>query len=244
MWAPNIAALCRHFRVYALDTVGETGLSVPRAPVTRPRQLFNWLHEAIDALVAARPVSVAGMSFGGWLASQFALQHPARVHKLVLLSPAATVLPVAPGMILRAMPSALPGAAGKRGFYHWLLHDLVASGPAGRAFVDQAVDDCAVAERCFGHLLLAPATVLTDRALRALPARALFMVGANEKIYSAHAALGRLRRVAPGIRTALIPGAGHDAWMTRAAPVNQVLLDFLLEAGDHASHRASPSRDH
>ena len=36
------------------------------------------------------------------------------------------------------------------------------------------------------------------------------MVGENEKVYSVQKALKRIHRVAPRIKTVLVPGAGHD----------------------------------
>jgi pimeloyl-ACP methyl ester carboxylesterase len=55
----------------------------------------------------------------------------------------------------------------------------------------------------------------------------LFLIGENEKLYSAHAALGRLSQVAPKIKTMMIPDAGHGVTLVRAQTVNAIVLDFL-----------------
>jgi pimeloyl-ACP methyl ester carboxylesterase len=229
MWIPNIAALSAHYRTYALDTIGETGLSVSRRRVTRPEQLVTWLQEALAELVPEGALNLVGMSYGGWLASQFALRFPTRVRRMVLLSPAATVLPVSPAMLVRALLTLLPGTTFRKSFYYWLLQDSVQSGAPGRARVDEAVSDWAVAERCFGQLLMVPATVLDDQTLRDWKVPTLFLDGENEKIYSAQKAVKRLARVAPQIRTGLIPSAGHDLWMVQAEAVTTAILDFLAE---------------
>jgi hypothetical protein len=166
MWVPNIAALSAGFYTCAIDTIGETGLSVSRGRLSRTEQLLAWLDEVIGVLAPGQPVSLAGLSYGGYLASQYALRFPGRVRRLVLLSPAATVLPVSAAMLSRAMLTVLPHVAFRRGFYQWLLADSVRSGPDGRTWVDQAVDDWALAERCFAYLHLVGAAVLDDDTLR------------------------------------------------------------------------------
>jgi pimeloyl-ACP methyl ester carboxylesterase len=55
----------------------------------------------------------------------------------------------------------------------------------------------------------------------------LFLVGENEKIYSAEEAVARLNEVAPSIETKIIPCAGHDLTVVQAEMVNRVILDFL-----------------
>jgi pimeloyl-ACP methyl ester carboxylesterase len=230
MWIPNIAALSAHYRTYALDTIDDTGLSVRQRPITKPEHLIAWLDEVLAVLSPAEPVHLVGMSFGGWLASQYALRFPARLQKLVMLAPAATVLPVSLAFILHALPSLLPGIKFRKRFYYWLLHDTVQSGADGRVAVDQAAADWALAERCFKRLGAIPATVLPDEAWRALKVPSLYLVGENEKIYPAHKALERLKRVAPQITAKLIPRAGHDLWMAQAELVTTTILDFLNDA--------------
>jgi pimeloyl-ACP methyl ester carboxylesterase len=227
MWIPNIAGLCAEYRTYALDTINDTGLSVRQRPITKPEHLLTWLDDVLTALIPEERDYLVGMSFGGWLASLYALHAPARLQKVVMLAPAATVLRVSLAFVLHALPTLLPGITFRKRFYYWLLHDTVQSGAAGRAWVDETVADWALAERCFAHLPPVPATVLSDQALRNLKVPCLYLVGENEKVYRARKALERLNRVAPHIRTGLIPRAGHDLWIVQAELVTRTILDFL-----------------
>ena len=61
-----------------------------------------WLHETLDGLSLDR-ISLVGMSYGGWLALNFALTAPARVRQLVLLSPAASLQPLVRQFMPRVM---------------------------------------------------------------------------------------------------------------------------------------------
>jgi pimeloyl-ACP methyl ester carboxylesterase len=228
MWVPTITALSAQYRTYALDTIGDTGLSVSHRSLTQPEHFVNWLDEVLTVLVPAGPLNLVGMSYGGALAGQYAVRFPARLHKVVLLAPAATVLPVSVAFILRAVLTVIPGFDFRRRFYYWLLRDAVQSGGAGRARVDEFVADWEVAERCFGPLPTVGAPVLEDRTLQEFRVPTLFLVGENEKVYSAHKAVRRLNRVAPQIKTEIIPRAGHDLWIAQADVVTRRMLDFLL----------------
>jgi pimeloyl-ACP methyl ester carboxylesterase len=234
MWVPNIAALSAHYRTYALDTINDTGLSVRQRPIAKPEHLLTWLDEVLAALIPEGLVNLVGMSFGGWLASQYALRFPTRLQKVVLLAPAATVLPVSLAFILHALPTLLPGITFRKRFYYWLLHDTVQSGAAGRAWVDETVADWALAERCFERLPAIPATVLSDQAWWDLRVPSLYLVGENEKVYPARKALERLDRVAPQVKTRLIPRAGHDLWIVQADLVTKTILDFFANGETHS----------
>ena len=71
--------------------------------------------------------------------------------------------------------------------------------------------------------------VLTDAEWGSLTTPALFLVGEHEVIYSAEKAVRRLKRVAPGIASQIIPGVGHDLTVAHPAIVNRRILEFLKQ---------------
>ena len=73
-------------RVMAPDLPGHGFSAVPTAPVSGDT-LFEALCELLQPL-GDEPVVLVGNSLGGALAMRYALEHPARVHGLVLVSPA------------------------------------------------------------------------------------------------------------------------------------------------------------
>ncbi len=86
-WEPTIRLLtARGYRVIAPDQVGFGKSSKPGAY----QFSFQALAENTNALLdfaGVGPVSVVGHSMGGMLAARFALLHPSRVEKLVLVNP-------------------------------------------------------------------------------------------------------------------------------------------------------------
>jgi pimeloyl-ACP methyl ester carboxylesterase len=229
MWIPNITALSAHYRTYALDTIGDIGLSVSQRKLAGADDYMNWLDEVLAVLVPEGSLSLVGMSYGGGLAAQYAVRFPERIRKIVLLAPA-NALPPSVALIFRALLTLIPRAGFRKRFYYWLLGDMVQSGEAGRARVDEIVDDWEVAERCFQPLPTVRLPVISNRALHDLRVPTLFIVGENEKIYSAQKAVQRLNRVAPQIKTEIIPGAGHDLWMVQAEVVTSKIVAFMSES--------------
>jgi pimeloyl-ACP methyl ester carboxylesterase len=126
-WIPNTAALSAHYRTYALDSIYDFGLSVRHGNIKRLEDLVTWLDEVLTVLVPEGLLSLVGLSYGGWLASQYALRFPERLHKIVLLASAVTVLPVSFALICRALLTLIPLSGFRQQFYDWLLHDTVQS---------------------------------------------------------------------------------------------------------------------
>jgi pimeloyl-ACP methyl ester carboxylesterase len=55
------------------------------------------------------------------------------------------------------------------------------------------------------------------------------MLGENEKMHSARKVVERLNRMAPGITTEIIPGAGHDLLLVQTELVNRKRLPGRLD---------------
>lgn len=86
VWLPNIEALAAHFRVFAVDILGEVGLSVPYRKNKNATEQVEWLEAVLEHL-GIRKAHFAGSSAGGCLALNFAVDRPDQVKRLVLLGP-------------------------------------------------------------------------------------------------------------------------------------------------------------
>ncbi len=228
IWLPNITALSRNFRVYAVDNIYDFGRSVYTREVNKPADYVNWLDDLFNQLDLGDSISLVGLSYGGWLTSQYALNHPERLGKIVLLAPVATVHQLPGEWAWRAIPALIPHRHFLRNFSNWMFTDLPQT-EEGQALAEVMLEDAWQGMRAFKLKMPVHPTVLSDSALAGLKLPVLFLVGENEVIYPANAALERLERVAPQIETSLIPDAGHDLTIVQADLVNRIVIDFLEE---------------
>lgn len=100
MWIYNAAALAPHFRLYAIDTIGGPGRSLPNGNYNKTFDIKLWIDEVLDGLELQRP-HMAGVSHGGYLVQYYALVQPERVGKVVAL--AASVPTVTGGVSMKVM---------------------------------------------------------------------------------------------------------------------------------------------
>ena len=228
-WMSNVESLSKYYKVFAIDNVYDNGRSIPSKIMTNANDYVSWLNELFDALALHDRINMVGLSYGGWITTQYALKFPNRLNKIVLLAPAGTVAQLSPGWIVRAVSVAIPLKYFTRNFLYWLAEDTVNSGAEGRALVEEHIEETFMAVRSFKGKPTVNPTVLTDEELRSLKVPILFMVGENEKIYSPHGVLERLKRVAPPIQTKLILNAGHDLTMVQAEAVDNFILEFLSQ---------------
>ncbi len=90
-WAMNIDALAKHFRVIAPDQIGFGKSDKPMINY-RIQTLVDFLDGFYKELKIER-ASLVGNSLGGFAAASFALAHPEKVERLVLVDAAGYSLP-------------------------------------------------------------------------------------------------------------------------------------------------------
>jgi pimeloyl-ACP methyl ester carboxylesterase len=225
MWSPNMADFSERYRVYAIDTMGQPGKSVPAEPIRNADDYVTWLTATLDALHLDR-VSLVGMSFGGWLALTFTVAAPARVRQLVLLSPGG-LLPIAGPFILRGMLMVFfPTRFTVRSFMRWAgFRDV-----PGKTDVRRVLDVMYLGMKHFRmpvETVRVVANPLPDHELRAMRTPVLLLIGNREVLCDAATALTRARRLMPNVEGELIPGCSHDMCFSQHEVVNARVLDFL-----------------
>ena len=220
----NAAGLSRTLRVYAVDNIHDHGLGLESKAVKSADDFASWLDDLATGLGLSR-FHLGGLSYGGWVATQYALRRPERLLSLTLLAPAGTVTNLSWGFIWRAVLCALPFRAFSRGLVHWLAPAMGAT-PALAALRQEMEDDGWLAQRSFVARRTVPPIPLTAQHWEELRVRTLFLVGEREVIFDPGEAVRRLGELAPRVQTRTFPGAGHDFFAVHADQVNQCIATW------------------
>ena len=227
MWEPNIEALSKEHRTYAVDQMGEYGKSPCTRPLPVMDDLLAWLDQLFDGLELARGVSLIGVSYGGALAAQYALHSPGRLARVVLIAPGNTVLRTSARFWARLFWMAVNRRKGLPGFFRWVFSDMQRKDPR---WVESTVEELSLNMRSIRRHRPPMPPVLTDAEWRGLKVPTLFLAGEHDVMYSSRKAVRRLNRVAPQVTTEIVPGAGHDLTFAHTEAVNRRILEFLGQA--------------
>ncbi|MBP5451603.1 MAG: alpha/beta hydrolase [Treponema sp.] len=90
MWIYNAGELDRHFRCYAVDTIGGPGLSIPNSGYDKDFDDAVWIEETLDKLNLSK-VYMAGVSNGAYLTQSFMMERPDRVIRGICMAGALPV---------------------------------------------------------------------------------------------------------------------------------------------------------
>ena len=228
-WFRQIEEFSKHYRTYVIDHVYDNGRSIYYKDFEEPDDYIKYLDELFDSLELGDNINLIGFSYGGWQTSIYALAHPERLNKIILISPSATVLPPRPGYLIRGIPAHLfPCRYLCKKIVYYDRNGLIAQGEEGRVIAEQMIEDLWLAGKCFKKRKFVAPTVLEDSDLQNFKVQVLFLVGENEVLYNAQKAIERLRNVSQ-VQAEIIPNASHDATLSQAEMVNSKVLDFVME---------------
>ena len=227
VWDPIAPELAAHFSLILVDNRG-LGRSIARR---KPRSLADYsadLVELLDELQLER-AHVLGLSLGGIIAQRFAVDHPSRVDRLVLVSCAhrfsAYLLRMAAllGHSLRRFPRAV--------FVQTM--ELLATAPL---YLDDHIKEIEEQERArceeglharaMGTQLRCLLRSDLDPADYRITAPTLVVAGEHDALIPNCYARLMAERI-PGSRFLLIPGAGHNPMIEVPEKVLPLIEQFL-----------------
>ena len=228
-WLPNIEDLSQNYETYAVDIVSDPGRSVYTKILKSVDDYVTWLNELFDGLGLDRGINLIGLSYGGWLTSQYALCFPQRLNKIVLIAPGG-IAPFRLKFIVFAMFLSLFKFRIKfliRCFNRWMLKDFLEIQEQGEKKFDEWFNFLYLGLQSHKSQPIVFAKVLTDEQLSQLRTPTLFLTGENEIIYSTPQAIKRIQAFAPWIKIQIIEHAGHDLTLVQPKKVNSAILNFL-----------------
>jgi pimeloyl-ACP methyl ester carboxylesterase len=224
-WIPQIKELSQQFRTYAVDNICDIGLSVSKRAITGHDNFTAWLDELFTALGLENNINLMGLSYGGWLAGEYALSHHERLRKIVMIMPA-IVQPISPEFLAK-MAQILVDTENTNNLISWLYKDFLQKDETNLKKMEALMEEQKIAASYFEIKPAIQPRVFEDAELQGIKVPALFVVGENEKTYSAQEAVKRLNSAAPQIKTEIIPNAGHDLMHVQEDLVIGKILEFL-----------------
>ena len=198
IWAYDTAVYSPHYRVYALDLPGEPGKSTPNRPPWDSPAYAEWLEGALDAL-GINTATLAGISQGAWTALKFAVVHPHRVEKLVLMTPGG-VVPDRLSFGLRAIAYSLLG--------RWGLRRLIRL-TFGNQPIPDGVEDIMTIIMSHFKPRFGVLPLFTDEELQRMTMPTFLLGGEQDALRNLDQIAARLQALLPDLSVTILPGAGH-----------------------------------
>jgi len=246
LWRHQINAFSDHFRVLAIDIVGQPGKSAANPPSVFNDDFTDWLEDIIHALNLDKP-HIVGVSTGGTTAMDMAIRKPDLIDKTVMCGPT--------GLARARLP-----------FRQWLLtarkkntdalsDDLTASSfskpRSGETFgsfdrqlargmalgtkhyrVDKSLGvynekssrvDFIKALKVIGKFFFS----VDKKRLKSFRNKGLLIFGEFEVLYNPWKISKRLQKLIPSLQIEIIKDAGHAAIYDQPEAVNKVVIEFL-----------------
>jgi len=226
MWLYNAEALSRHFRIFAIDTLGGPGKSHPNENYNKDFDDVKWLDEVLAGLMLDK-IYVVGVSHGTYLAQCYGLHRPERVMKIVGL---AGSVPVGDfGSMKIMMKIFLPEALfPTKNNAVKLLRKL--SGKNSRVLTDHStvLEHFCHVLKGFNNMAMGYHKIecFSDEQIDAIRGKVLFLVGEDDPFAKLG---GKDALLQYKMNVQFFPEVGHSINHEIAAEINQLLIEYLLE---------------
>lgn len=227
MWDDQMASFAGSFRVIRYDA-RPYGRSGPEAPG------FSHVEDLVRLLdhLEIQDAHLVGLSLGGRIALDLALEHPDRVHRIVLAGPGLTGFEWSRDPAMVALMTAVEAGEPERAVALWLQHAFM--GPAMerptlatrvRRIAEQNTHAWSAAP--LPERLPDPETITRLDEIRT---PTLLLLGERD-VPDIHAIVARLHRELPDSRSVTLADAGHLINMEAPVEFNRLVLAFL-ETGE------------
>jgi 3-oxoadipate enol-lactonase len=225
-WAPVMPELAKHYRTIALDVRGHGQSGKPDQPYSI-RQFSEDLQEFLHQLRVPR-AHILGLSMGGAIGQQFALDHPEKIRSLILVSTFSYVDPPARQAFSRLRQSLAVG--GYPAFFDEVVKlaftpKYIAANPGPlaelkekRVRINSPVAIGRATDACMNFTLKEEISRITLPTL---------VVSGKDDVFTPIHLAEQIHRSIRGSEWKIIEAAGHNLYIEKAPQLVQIALEFL-----------------
>ncbi|WP_125721556.1 alpha/beta fold hydrolase [Flavobacterium ustbae] len=227
MWYPNIKALAKSHRVYAIDFLMEPNKSVyTRNSIftgisPSANEIVKWYNEIFDHY-QLKKFDVVAASRGGWIATLLATQKENSINRIVLLSPAQTFKFIdkmgktTSALMLKLFPS-------EKKFGKTLTTFSTHPEKISPIYKRQFYLANKYAKSNSSMLKMMP---FSQKELESIHNQVLILIGDHDVI-NGEESIERAKKYLVNSETRVIKDAGHFLSIDQSKIVNEAMIDFL-----------------
>jgi 4,5:9,10-diseco-3-hydroxy-5,9,17-trioxoandrosta-1(10),2-diene-4-oate hydrolase len=223
-WYPSIGTISKNFHVLAPDIVGYGESDKPNAHYNRP-YFSKWLKDFLIKMKISK-AHIVGLSQGGAIALQFAIDHPEMVDKLVLVDAAGlgakvSFWPLFGIIWMNSFPSSMANSFNS----HYILQKPENRDP-NHSLYSVAVAKSTGGKNVFKQGRGTVVSKVPEELLQKIKNETLIIWGKDDRLFPVEYG-ERAAKIIPNAKFHLIEEAGHLPLMDQPDVFNKILLDFL-----------------
>jgi len=221
MWYPNIQALSKDYKVFAIDLIIEPGKSFITKDFENTDQIAAWYHEIFVAL-KLKKINLIGASRGGWLAVKTALYNQENIKSMVLLSPAQTFIWIRPSTNL--LKNIIYSLSSKEKQIQKTLESMSSNVEnINKTYIEQYT---IATEKDSINKFVVNMMPFSKQDFKTLQMPVLVLIGDDDMINN-EKSIRITKKLIPKGQAKIINNAGHFLSVDQAEEVNKNIIEFL-----------------
>lgn len=229
LWDDQFNVLAKYYRVIRYDLRGFGKSAFSMGPYSHIEDLY-----ALLKFLKVKKASFVGLSLGGVIAMDFALEHPEIVNAFILTSSGLRGHPSARNEKSAAVHKAAEEQGKEKAIEMWLEHPFFATGKENPSYVQRMRRMLTDNFRYWGPtpspIIVKWPTRPSIERLSEIKAPTLIIVG-EQDAPNIRAIADTLEERIAGAKKVVIPGVSHHLNMEKPKEFNETVLDFFNHTG-------------
>lgn len=219
IWYKNIPFWSKHYCIYAIDLIGECSKSLLTIKMKTPHDNAKWIDETLTGL-NLDSVFLCGLSIGAWNAANYAGYYPARVQKLILLSPVQTFAKMYNSYFFRIMKMGFhPTRENVENYIGW-------GNEKEEPLPDSIIEQFTISVMNMNSNASFPKW-LKKKHLLNLKMPVFVMLGKNEFAFSIPKAIKRAKALINSLELEIVEEASHLLPVSKPDYINKRVMEFI-----------------